>query len=97
MVYTTLYIKFRKENVIRIQNPVVDPKKKDPNSNLITIIESIELDEKVRIILELYKNNNLIFSQDNYNNFLIQNLILEGVPVVQPDPKSKNPSIYILK
>jgi ribosomal protein L4 len=92
LVYTSLYIKFRKENVIRIQNPVVDPKRKDPTNNLITVIESIEIDEKVRIILELYKNNNLIFSQDNYNNFLIQNLILEGVPVVQSDPKSKNPS-----
>ena len=77
--------------MIRIQNPVIDPKKKDTTSNTISIIESIEIEEKVRIILELYKNNTLIFSESNYNNFLIPNLLFEGIPVVQPDPKSKNP------
>lgn len=43
------------------------------------------------MILELYKNNTLLYSTDNFNNFLIPHNIFEGIPVVLPDPKSKVP------
>lgn len=51
----------------------------------------------MRIILELYKNNKLLFTTDNYNTFIIPNQIFEGIPVVIPDPKSKVPGLYYNK
>lgn len=69
--------------------PVTDTKKKDAKDNVITIVESIDIDDKVHMILEIYKHNKLLFSTDNYNNFLLPNQIFEGIPVILPDPKSK--------
>lgn len=68
---------------------MTDPKKKDAKENVMTSIESIDIEDKVRIILELYKQNKLIYTSDNYNSFLIPNQVFEGIPIVLPDPKSK--------
>ena len=69
---------------------MIDPKKKDLKDNTLTIIESIDIEEKIRIVLELYKNNILIFETDNFNSFLLENQMFEGIPIILPDPKIKN-------
>ncbi len=96
LVYSTLFIKLRKENIIKVQNSIIDPKKKDAQI-VQNVIETIEIEEKIRIFIELYKEGNLIFSTDAYNSYIFLNQIFEGIPVPQIDPKNKNQGNSIVK
>ena len=61
------------------------------------LIETIEIQDKIRIYLELYKENTLLFQTDAFNNYLMLNQTFEGIQIPQPDPKSKIQSKSFLK
>ena len=67
-------------------NPSTDQKKKE--QQYIEKVEEVELSEKIRFIIELYKNEEKLKSYNSFNSQVID-LQLDGVPYIPPDAKPK--------
>ena len=96
-VYATLAVKLRKEKVIA---PLEKHEEKDPKDKkktvkevapIFDILEEIEIEEKVRLKFEIYKDDVLLYSNDNYNSQII-NFVFEPTPFI-PEVKGKKGEI----
>ncbi len=87
LVYATLNVKLLKEVVTKVPNPSTDTKKKDYNP-FLDKVEVVELDEKIRLKIELSKNSEKIFTLENYSSQVLD-MQLDGYPYVSPDTKPK--------
>ena len=46
--------------------------------------------QNVKLIVEIYKENKLIYSDSGYNQIIIKNIILKGFPYMHSEPDQGN-------
>ncbi len=76
----------RKEKVIKSVAQEVDPKAKkhkkgEEVAQAFDVIEEVDIEDKIRLIFELYKEDKLLMKMDGFNSQVI-NFIFEGFPYI---------------
>ena len=65
------------------------PKKDAQNTVSELEIKDLTYEDNVKVIVELFKDNKLIYSDIGYNQIVIRNIILEGSPYIPPEDTNK--------
>ncbi len=75
-----------REKRTNVRNPSVKhtPLRAETTKNTLQ-----SLNDNIRVIVELYKDNKLLYKGEGFNSVVIKNIILEGVPYIPPETDTK--------
>jgi len=85
-------VKFRKEKVITSSHQDEELKvnkkvSKDVLPTSLELLEEVEIEDKIRLKTEIYKDDNLLYSIEGFNSQII-NFVFEATPYI-PEAKGK--------
>jgi len=93
-VYSTFSISLLKKeeediNSYLFQSQLLQSKKTKLISPVIKT-KYVDLSDKIRVILEIFKDDELLYSESGFNHIIVKNILLEGIPFIDPESTDKN-------
>ncbi len=93
VVYATFALKLvhgfkKKKSSVVLDKKIASKKESTPNYSDLELVEFMS-DQKVKVIVELFKDGKLLYSDTGFNQIIIKNIILEGYPYVPAESENK--------